>query len=753
MKKNNRDGGIWTPLHITLFYGLFGALWIIFSDTILLCLVSDPKALSHLQTFKGWFFILITASLLFGLMNSMISRRKMIQHELRQSEQYNRLLFELSPIGLVLCHMDGALVDINSAYAGIIGRSVEETLQLSYWDVTPPIYAEQEERQLKSLEETGRYGPYEKEYIRKDGSLVPVRLQGLIIDKEGQKFIWSSVEDISEWKKAEKELKRNEQVLRLLVEHTPAAIAMFDCSMKYMVVSHRFLIDYNLGGQDIIGRSHYEVFQEVPEHWKEIYRRCLAGAVEKCEEDLFPRADGKMDWVRWEIHPWHEPQGQIGGIILFSEVITERKKAEVALGLSEEKFATTFRNCPEAIVLTSEPSGQFVEVNESFLGLSGYSLGEVIGRTALDLGFWVNPAERQQYFDLLQESRRVTNMETDFQKKSGGIIRSLVSGELIKVQGSAYILTVIHDITERKKAELELKQHREHLEDLVQERTNALEESQRALMNIVEDLNLKTEELGQANTRLKELDRLKSMFIAAMSHELRTPLNSIIGFTGLIIGDMVGTISDEQRDMLGRVYRAGKHLLSLITDVIDIAKIESGKIVPYPEEFDLHELIDEAIGQVQQQAADKGLSIIQNLPEGPVVINSDRKRLLQCLLNYLSNAVKFSEKGTVTVEVKTTGTEVVNTGSKAVKLTDGWLEISVRDAGIGIKEEDMKLLFGSFVRLATPLKTITPGTGLGLYLTKKLTTEVLNGTVGAESEEGIGSRFWLRMPIVAGITK
>ncbi len=628
MKKNNLDGGIWTPLHITLFYGLFGALWIIFSDTILLCLVSDPKVLSHLQTFKGWFFILITASLLFGLMNSMISRRKTIQHELRQSEQYNRLLFELSPIGLVLCHMDGTLVDINSAYAGIIGRSVEETLQLSYWDVTPPIYAEQEQWQLKSLGETGRYGPYEKEYICKDGSLVPVRLQGLIIDKEGQKFIWSSVEDISEWKKAEKELKRNEQVLRLLVEHTPAAIAMFDCGMKYMVVSHRFLMDYNLGDQDIIGRSHYEVFPEVPEHWKEIHRRCLAGAVEKCEEDLFPRAGGKMDWVRWEIHPWHEPQGQIGGIILFSEVITKRKKAEV-----------------------------------------------------------------------------------------------------------------------------ELKQHREHLEDLIQERTNALEESQRALMNIVEDLNIKTEELGQANTRLKELDRLKSMFIAAMSHELRTPLNSIIGFTGLIVGDMVGTISDEQRDMLGRVYRAGKHLLSLITDVIDIAKIESGKIVPYPEDFDLHELIDEAIGQVQQQAADKGLSIIQNLPEGPVAINSDRKRLLQCLLNYLSNAVKFSEKGTVTVEVKTTGTEVENTGSEAAKLTDGWLEISVRDAGIGIKEEDMKLLFGSFVRLATPLKTITPGTGLGLYLTKKLTTEVLDGTVGAESEEGRGSRFWLRMPIVAGITK
>jgi PAS domain S-box-containing protein len=527
---------------------------------------------------------------------------------------------------------------------------------------------------------------------------------------------------------------------------------MFDHDMKYIVASRRFLKDYKLSDQDIIGRSHYEVLPDVPEHWKEIHRRCLAGAVEKCEEDPFPRANGKTDWVRWEIHPWYETQGEIGGIILFSEVITERKEAEAALRLSEEKFATTFRNSPEAIALTSVANGQFVEVNESFLRLSGYSLDEIIGHTTLDLGFWVNPAERQRYLDLMQESGRVTNMETDFQKKSGEILISLVSGELIEVQGSVYILTVINDITERKQAELELKHHRDHLEELVQERTTSLEESQRSLMNIVEDLNLKTEELEQANTRLLELDRLKSMFIASMSHELRTPLNSIIGFTGLIIGDMVGAISDEQRDMLGRVSRAGKHLLSLITDVIDIAKIESGKIVPYPEDVDLQTLLDEAIGQVRPQAGEKGIAIEVHLPEPLLVIHSDRKRLLQCLLNYLSNAVKFSEKGTVTVKVKT-ATRGEGPEADGKRLPEGWIEISIMDTGIGIREEDMTLLFGSFVRLDTPLKATIPGTGLGLYLTKKLTTEVLGGTVGAESEEGKGSRFWLRIPMNSAITK
>lgn len=730
MKQNNHV--TWTPLRIACLYAFFGGCWILFSDTILLSLAPDPELLSRLQTYKGWFFVLVTALLLFGLMNTMVARRNMVLHDLQESENYNRLLFELSPMGLALCRMDGTLVDINPAYARIIGRSVEETLQLTYWDITPSKYADLEKLQLENLIKTGRYGPCEKEYIHKKGHWVPVRLQGLLIEKDGEKFIWSSVEDISVSKEAEKSLQRNEQMLRLFVEHSPAAIAMFDKDMKYLVASRRFRTDYNLGDQDLVGRSHYEVFPEISERWKEIHCRCLAGAVEKSDEDRFPRADGSMDWVRWEVRPWYEPEGDIGGIILFSEVITERKQAEIAMRLSEEKFATTFRNSPYAIALTSQVNGQFAEVNESFLRLSGYRLDEVMGRTTSDLHLWVNPADRQRYLDLLKNTGRATGIEVEFQKKSGEIMTSLLSGELIEVQDNAYVLTIILDISDRKQAELELEKHREHLEDLVQARTTALADSQRALLNIVEDLNQKTEELEQANTKLRELDRLKSMFIASMSHELRTPLNSIIGFSGIMLQGMSGEINEEQRDQLGRVFRSGKHLLSLITDVIDIAKIESGRITPYPEDFDLHVVMDEAVGQVRQQAAAKGLAIEESLPEHPVVMHSDRKRLLQCLLNYLSNAVKFTEKGMVSI---------------SARLVDGQVEIAVKDTGIGIKQEDIPLLFGSFVRLDSHLKTSTTGTGLGLYLTRKLVTEVLGGMVDMDSRVGEGSIFRLRVPL------
>lgn len=232
-------------------------------------------------------------------------------------------------------------------------------------------------------------------------------------------------------------------------------------------------------------------------------------------------------------------------------------------------------------------------------------------------------------------------------------------------------------------------------------------------------------------SKFKEIDQLKSMFIASMSHELRTPLNSIIGFVGIILQGMAGDISDEQKDMLSRSYGAAKHLLALITDVIDISKIEAGKIEAFAEEFMLHDLMKQAFSTLRMDIDAKGLLLETDIPEN-LKLNTDRQRLLQCVLNFLSNAVKYSEKGKIKVSAVKEGETV---------------EIQFTDTGIGIRDKDLPKLFGSFVRLDTPLKVSTKGTGLGLYLTKKLTAEVLNGTIEVNSVYGKGSTFILKIPV------
>src|SRR6185369_16763356 len=155
----------------------------------------------------------------------------------------------------------------------------------------------------------------------------------------------------------------------------------------------------------------------------------------------------------------------------------------------------------------------------------------------------------------------------------------------------------------------------------------------------------RTAELEDANYRLREIDHLKSMFIASMSHELRTPLNSIIGFSSILLDEWVGPMNDEQKENLAIVLRAGKHLLSLINDVIDVSKIEAGLIEINPEEFELHDVISEVTASLQKEIEGKGLKL--QVASIRLKMHTDRRRLLQCVLNLLSNAVKYTEKGTI----------------------------------------------------------------------------------------------------------
>jgi signal transduction histidine kinase len=239
----------------------------------------------------------------------------------------------------------------------------------------------------------------------------------------------------------------------------------------------------------------------------------------------------------------------------------------------------------------------------------------------------------------------------------------------------------------------------------------------------------RTEELEHVNLKLQELDRLKSMFIASISHELRTPLNSIIGFTGIILQGMSGEINSEQEKQLTLVKNSARHLLDLINDVIDISKIEAGKVKIVIEEFDLSVLAQEIKDSFTVAVDKKGLELSLQTP--PIlIIKSDERRTKQILVNFISNAVKFTDRG---------GIEI-----KLVK-KDKTAEISVRDTGLGVKKEDMNKLFKDFSRIPIKDRTIE-GTGLGLYLSKKI-ADLLCGKIKAESEFGKGSVFTLTLPL------
>jgi PAS domain S-box-containing protein len=278
---------------------------------------------------------------------------------------------------------------------------------------------------------------------------------------------------------------------------------------------------------------------------------------------------------------------------------------------------------------------------------------------------------------------------------------------------TAYMCGVIRDITEIKQLEEQLGLLNEELEVRVRRRTAELE---------------------RANVRLQELDRLKSMFIATTSHELRTPLNSILGFISMTLQGLSGELNEEQRDNLSRAHGSALHLLSLVNDIIDISKLEAGKTEVYPETVLLDQVVAEAAGAMEPQLKAKSLLLQVEVPQR-LYLFTDRKRLLQCLLNLLGNAAKFTERGSILIAAREAGETV---------------EISVADTGIGIAEKDLPRLFQPFERLESRLRVKAGGTGLGLYLTRKLCSDILEGSVSAQSRVGEGSVFTLKIPREVG---
>ena len=253
--------------------------------------------------------------------------------------------------------------------------------------------------------------------------------------------------NITERKAAGEQLIASEALLRQFIRHAPAAIAMLDTEMRYIQTSDRWIQDYHLSGEDITGKCHYDVFPDAPERWKEIHQRSLAGAIERCDEDPFPRSDGSIDWLQWEVRPWYQAGGQIGGLIFFTQVITEQKRSRDSLLL----FKTLIDHSGDAIEVLDADTLRFLDFNESACQRLGYSREELLSMSASDIDLEVNPSLWKQRGIELQTLGAIT-FEARHQRKDGSTFPVEVSLKRVQLDRN-YVVAAVRDITERKRIE------------------------------------------------------------------------------------------------------------------------------------------------------------------------------------------------------------------------------------------------------------------------------------------------------------
>jgi signal transduction histidine kinase len=296
------------------------------------------------------------------------------------------------------------------------------------------------------------------------------------------------------------------------------------------------------------------------------------------------------------------------------------------------------------------------------------------------------------------------------------------------------------EIQRRKATEAALLQKNKERDEAIAALKRARDELERRVIE-------RTEQLLRAKEAAESADRLKSAFLATMSHELRTPLNSIIGFTGIILQGLVGELSEEQKKQLSMVRDSAHHLLALINDVLDISKIEAGQLELRLEEFPLLEAIEKSIEIVRPMAEKKSLPIICTTDSRSIMLPSDRRRVEQILINLLNNAVKFTTTGEITVVIRKCQAHALKGEEDRSVRDDTAIRIAVRDTGIGIKSEDLKMLFQPFHQLDTGMTRRYDGTGLGLSICKKL-SQMLGGNIDVCSDgTGKGSTFTLTLPL------
>ncbi|MFH1659435.1 MAG: ATP-binding protein [Pseudomonadota bacterium] len=402
----------------------------------------------------------------------------------------------------------------------------------------------------------------------------------------------------------------------------------------------------------------------------------------------------------------------------------QRQAAEVDQRSSDRRFEATFEQAAVGIALVAL-DGRWLRVNARLAAIVGYSSDELLARTFQDITY---PDDLETDLDYLRRMLageiHTYSLEKRYLLKEGGLVWVNLTVALARTEAGSpdYFISVVEDISVRKRIGQELDQQRSHLEELVESRTQELASANALLQDSV--------------AKAEAATLAKSAFLANMSHEIRTPMNAIVGLTHLM---RRAKPSPDQQERLTKIEMAGRHLLSIVNDILDLSKIEAGCLQLEQTDFHLSSILDNVVSIIGEQARGKGLRI-EVEPDGvPMWLRGDPTRIRQALLNFAGNAIKFTAQGTVSV--------------RSILLGDDGNEMLVRfevqDTGIGIPEDKLPRLFQAFEQADNSTTRIYGGTGLGLAISRRL-ANLMGGEANVISTPGVGSTFWFTARLSRG---
>jgi PAS domain S-box-containing protein len=642
-----------------------------------------------------------------------ITERKRAEEALRESEERFRTTFENAGIGIAVVDLQGRPIQCNAALQRMLGYTEEELLRMSFTEFTHPDDRDLNVEFYRELvaEKRDSYR-MEKRYIRKDGQIVWGFLTvSLVKDAQGRpQYGVGMAEDITERKRATEALRASETQFRTFIDMAPVAISV-SRSGKTLHVNRKFLEMYGFHRAD-------EVFgHSVGEHWSAEWRpvveerarqRALGLPAPTRYEGVGQRKDGSQFLVEVVVASVILPDGDAN--IAFLADVTERKRAEQALRESEERFRTTFENAGIGIALVDMSDGRPIQCNPALQRMLGYSENELRRMSFTEFS---HPDDRYLDMGLYREltggKRDKYEIEKRYIRKDGQVVWGLLTASLVKdVEGRPqYAVGMVEDITERKRAEDDLRKLNAELEQRVMERTEQLKLTNR-------EVEIRNSELSASNQELEA-------FSYSVAHDLRAPLRQIQGFSHLLLEGHSAELAPEAHKYVRNIIEGAQHMGRLIDDLLDLSRL--GRRALSLEVNDLAALVEDARRDLARETDGRDVSWqIGDLP----LVECDAVLIRQVFVNLLSNALKYTQRRQPAV------IEVGQVNREGVPV------VFVKDNGVGFNMKYAGKLFGVFQRLHR--REDFEGTGIGLATVKRI-VDKHGGRVWAEAELDKGATF------------